>query len=54
MQSDLLPTLRKILGWIAAALAITAALKMFGFHIPVPGSVEQNALVACALALARL
>lgn len=53
-MNDVLPTLRKILGWTAFALAVTAALKMFGFRIPVPGSVEANAMVAAALALARI
>lgn len=48
-QTDALATLRTILGWIALALAITAALKMFGFHIPVPGSITENALVALAI-----
>lgn len=51
-MNDVLPTLNRVIGWVAFAIAICAALKMFDFHIPLPGSVTENGIVAAALALA--
>lgn len=53
-MNDIRPVLRQVLGWIAFGLAVIALGKMFGFRVPVPGSVEANAMVAAALALARI
>lgn len=53
-MSDFKPVLRQVLGWIAFGLAVVALAKMTGFRVPVPGSVEANAMVAAALALARI
>ena len=53
-MNDAIPTINKIMGWLAFALAICAALKLFGIRVPIPGSIEATAMVAAALALARI
>lgn len=53
-MNDVVRTINRVTGWVAFALAISAALKLFGIRVPVPGSTEANAMVAAALALATL
>jgi hypothetical protein len=49
-------TIGIVLGWAAFGLAIVAATKLFGVQFPIQirGSASELALVACALALARI
>ncbi len=47
--NDALATFRTVLGYIAIALAVCAAAKLFGMRPPVPGSISELALVAVAL-----
>ena len=49
-------TVNMVIGWIAFALAVMAAAKLFGFVIPLNlrASTGDLALVACALAMCRM
>jgi hypothetical protein len=53
-QNDIKPLVRTLIAWGAFALAGVACAKLFGFNVPVPGTVETDALVAVALGTARL
>lgn len=45
-----------VMGWAAFIIAVVAVTKLFGVQFPIQirGSAQELAMVACALALARI